>query len=755
MSTKIDKNFKNLLLEIKEYIIIDESGNYIINEKDDNNNEEEEKENLKVHIINDIIIEIIEMINSENFFKLFPNINFTEILPDLPMTEEGYPNIDYTKYLIEKDDLQKFDENDNSEIIALNIINDDSYLNIIKVFYVLSKLEMTSNNELCELIIAIKDYIFVDKNGMYKINVRSNNYFYKKFNNLNTKELYELIKNYNNIDVKKTFSSNSYSIDFKTKNATMIVEINNQKLSFNKITFSLGGQYSSTFPKVGYNLKIRGNKELFGRRQFKLRADASEPSYMRTKLMCDIHNRLGIPSLSANYAILYINNEYMGLYILTDAFKESWIEYVYGEKDTTQLYKCEDCELSFETRQGFKNENNEITDNTELYKFLATITKAKSASDIESIFDLDQFYKEIAIEILSYGWDHLNNGHNYYLYKNYQNNKWIYFIHDFDFDLGVQLGGISPERNNLITYDLKDMKYTKNINKIILSDSQKFNETLKEIVIKVFNPATLFPRIDELKTYIEPYVKLDKTKNENGKYPGVLKKDLRLFFSFKDWEDSSEYGIIRSEYYGLKQFILSKYRYICKSYEIDCDPKYLDENMELPTNQTEISTNEKPTQVISTSTTQSTEISSDPSTTIQTLINSDSTLSPTPTSSPIQTETTTSTQITTPTPSSFPESSITINCFSEIIGYSCCPPNVTIIYATDEYGDWGYDFSKKEWCGLTKYNVSSNENSEECWSEELGYPCCKGCKIYETDSDGSWGYESNHWCGIIPSQCQK
>jgi len=103
-----------------------------------------------------------------------------------------------------------------------------------------------------------------------------------------------------------------------------------EKKIFDKITFSLAGSYSRSFAKPGYNLKIRGKDDLFGRRQFKLRGDASEPTYMRTKLVSDIRNRIGMPSLSANYATLYINDEYYGLYIFTSFFfnYNKYIKYI-------------------------------------------------------------------------------------------------------------------------------------------------------------------------------------------------------------------------------------------------------------------------------------------------------------------------------------------------------------------------------------------------------------------------------------------
>jgi len=106
----------------------------------------------------------------------------------------------------------------------------------------------------------------------------------------------------------------------------------------------------------------------------------------------------------------------------------------------------------------------------------------------------------------------------------------------------------------------------------------------------------------------------------------------------------------------------------------------------------------------------------------------------------------TSTVIPTPTQSNETNE---IQCLAELIGYSCCRPELTDVYSQDEYGDWGYDFETNEWCGLTPYQETS---SEECWSESLGYSCCKGCGVMEIDKYGSWGYENNKWCGV-PTSC--
>ena len=114
------------------------------------------------------------------------------------------------------------------------------------------------------------------------------------------------------------FDFSSFMSTFKTKNGTLTVKLNGKENVFKKLTFSRGGTSSRDFGKQGYNFKIRGGKNLYGRTQFRLRPDAREATFLRSKLMCDMHNRMGLTSISANYATFYINDEYLGFYVLMD-----------------------------------------------------------------------------------------------------------------------------------------------------------------------------------------------------------------------------------------------------------------------------------------------------------------------------------------------------------------------------------------------------------------------------------------------------
>ena len=360
----------------------------------------------------------------------------------------------------------------------------------------------------------------------------------------------------------------------------MLTKINyyfyRNKKPFNKINFSVGGQSSRYQPKPLYNLKIKEGKKLYGRKHFKLRSDMGDPTYLRTKLVSDIRNRLGIKSISTNYIQLYINNEFMGLYIISDVLNLPWIENVYGDRKSTLLYKCTSLnDFLPDFSYGCENKNEDATDDTEWLHLLKTIENAKSASDLEEIFDIEHFLYEIAIDYSLNALDHYS--HNFYMYKQ-PNGKWTYLSYDFDRDLGL-INNIynMPYEDYFNIYNNKGRLY----DLLIKQDPSRFNEILKDIVNRVINPNTLYPHIDELKQFIKPYVVLDKTPIANGRYPGVLiDRPNFKYYSYEQWDTYSDYndGNIDNEWsyeFGLKHLILMKYRYICNMYNMECDPIYI------------------------------------------------------------------------------------------------------------------------------------------------------------------------------------
>ncbi|OUM66697.1 hypothetical protein PIROE2DRAFT_6010 [Piromyces sp. E2] len=498
------------------------------------------------------IKQFVEIIKYTNFTQTFGE-DISKKLTSLKIKEDGTPSYEIDEilagYNFDKEHYKTKKDKFFNDVL-LQVIHSNKDFNLLEILTTLSSVNVT-------------DATGTDPFLVYMLQELSENS--SEEDNIKNLEL----------------NLNTYISEFKTKNATMTFTINGEEKMFKKVTFSLAGKLSRFFSKPGFNIKIRGGNNLYGLTNLKLRSDCVEPSFLRTKLISDMHNRLGLTSVSANYVTLYINNEYMGLYILSDSYKLPWIESVFGEKEATNLYKCikTDTDLSLNSKDGCVNENENVTNHTEWINFLKTLDKANTIADLEDIVDVDHFLKEMALEYLLDSWDHIQNGHNYYMFKP-QNGKWLYLTHDYDLDFGQDY---NDPKDSYIAGEVG----IHIIDVLMSSNITRFDKILVDIVTDVFNPNVLYPRIDELKEFIRPYVELEKKPDANGNYPGRINTAANDFFTYDEWDSNVEFTSIKtynSKAFGLKYWILGMYRFVCKHYDIECDPVYLDENYKYPIN---------------------------------------------------------------------------------------------------------------------------------------------------------------------------
>ncbi|ORX61220.1 hypothetical protein BCR36DRAFT_401425 [Piromyces finnis] len=674
-----------------------------------------------------------------NFFEKYPGSNIQEIFPEFNIGSDGYAHLNKTEILEEYDtNIRNYVDFDfDKESIMEKFFNSNKKFNLIEYSSFCVKMmnqqqvEQENQGNLTDQKLFSKESLVKDTEiksiisrnliTQIKNSLNSNKSIFETINDVNNNDIIsneestplideeEVTQYINNNDDARNSETSITNKEFKTKKSTLTVELGGKIIEFDKVTFSLGGQYSRQLSKPNFNLKIRGKKDLYGRSQFKLRSDFAEPTFLRSKLTSDIHNRLGLVSISANYVTLYINNENMGLFVLTDAIKKSWIKYIYDEDETTSLYQCGSSNLSIRLGYGCRNENDDVKDYSEWMNFLLKLDQAQTASDIEDIFDVDHFLTEMVIEYLIGGWDHIQQiGHNFYMYKE-PNGKWKYITYDFDQEFGINIDRVFvgyiledlPEhylrrKTDYVNYSFSDWTVHHHIIEIlILNNPSRFEKILKNVIEKVFNPATLFPHIDELKEFIKPYVMMDKTPDENGYYPGRINYSAEETYSLAQWDANSEFTMvdtIQYNAYGIKYWILAKYRYICNAYHMDCDSVYLDENYEFPINK-EVEFKGYYDQ---------------------------SALDRIP------------------------------KCEAEEYGYICCPNYLTEVLYQDEEGDWAYDYVMEDWCIINLYPRKIIEK-QECWTSPLGYECCDSCDVIYEDNNGQWGVKNNKWCGILPN----
>ncbi|ORX42447.1 hypothetical protein BCR36DRAFT_241950, partial [Piromyces finnis] len=93
-------------------------------------------------------------------------------------------------------------------------------------------------------------------------------------------------------------------------------------------SIKISGMLSRLNKKVGYNLKH--SRDLFERKNYKLRAEFNEYTYMRQNLSYDIMNRSGKPSIQATFSRFTINDKFLGFYTFIEAFKLHMIKKLFN-----------------------------------------------------------------------------------------------------------------------------------------------------------------------------------------------------------------------------------------------------------------------------------------------------------------------------------------------------------------------------------------------------------------------------------------
>jgi len=235
--------------------------------------------------------------------------------------------------------------------------------------------------------------------------------------NITLPEFEYLFQTYTNYTLEEILSSayDLYTIPtFETDDAILNFDIDGNVSEFTNLKFKVGGKYTKNFEKLGYNIKIKEG-QLYERKQIRLRTEAVDPSFLREKLAYDLCSILNLPSLSANYAQLYFNDNYMGLYLLRDAFKSQWIEYTFGEKSTEHLYTCD---KSYGNNKFFNciNDDESIEDDKDWDSFIKRLDKTKTRAELEEFFDVTTYIKWQALKYLFGSWDHVTDAHNQVLY---------------------------------------------------------------------------------------------------------------------------------------------------------------------------------------------------------------------------------------------------------------------------------------------------------------------------------------------------
>lgn len=280
---------------------------------------------------------------------------------------------------------------------------------------------------------------------------------------------------------------------------------------------------------LAFDQYVQG-QDLDGLKSLNLNNMYQDPSFMREKMFLDFANEKGLNAPRANYAKLYINNQYWGLYLMCERIKKKFTQGRFGNSDGN-LFKgdgtgasCANLEYHgvmspyYNCYELTNNATaNDWSDLIDLTAQINTTADTQFNSAVNAVLNTNSFIGAWAAYNLFCDFDSYpyRFSHNYYLYHNTATDKFEWIIWDVSTAFGLDIPGtISSIENQSVLYitpDVNERPLTKR-----MFENPAFRDAYLQTICSYANndflPGVLNPRIDELYSRIQNDVYTDNLK---------------------------------------------------------------------------------------------------------------------------------------------------------------------------------------------------------------------------------------------------
>ncbi|NPV41075.1 MAG: CotH kinase family protein [Anaerolineae bacterium] len=323
--------------------------------------------------------------------------------------------------------------------------------------------------------------------------------------------------------------------------------------SWEHVGFRLKGNSSlrSTWGSGSYKLPFRldfdqfeddfpatFDQRFYGFKKLTFSSNFSDSSYLRETVAADIFRAAGVPSAQTGFYAVYVDYGegplYFGLYTAVEAVDDTLIQTQF-ERNDGNIYKPSGSAATFKAgtfnEQQYGKENNEDeADYSDVQALLDTLNSdlrltdaAEWRSNLEKVFDVDNFLNWLAANSIMSNWDTYGSmAHNYYLYHNPISGQLVWIPWDNNQSIssrggmgggggrdagegqpGGQTASIGHENTGenwpLISYLLADETY-----------HAEYLQAVKDVLEKGFDLKELTAEINDLHAMIAPYVEAEE-----------------------------------------------------------------------------------------------------------------------------------------------------------------------------------------------------------------------------------------------------
>ncbi len=288
--------------------------------------------------------------------------------------------------------------------------------------------------------------------------------------------------------------------------------------------------YGNTTYKKSFKLDINeyeSGADVFGLDKLNLNCGWLDASFVREAALYELCEAAGLPTERANFAALYINGTYWGLYMLVEQFDQQFIDSRFGAGEQGNLWKGDDYgtleylgtdPASYYGDYELKT-NEEENDWTDLIEFTYALNSTPAADfpdTMSEYMDVNSALALLAVDNFAVNLDsYCGRCANYYAYHRQVDDRFVFANWDLNESFGIfdfwqmtttqkqqlspywtspSYGEERPLAEELWAIDAYDDVYVGHLQRLMAGAA---------------DPDTLVDRMEELRDLIRPYVYLE------------------------------------------------------------------------------------------------------------------------------------------------------------------------------------------------------------------------------------------------------
>jgi len=221
--------------------------------------------------------------------------------------------------------------------------------------------------------------------------------------------------------------------------------------------------------RISFN-SIDAGKDYHGIEKMNLNAEANDPSLVRSKLGHELYRYMGVAASRSNHVLLYINDQYYGVYLNVEHVDERFVKSRFDNNDGN-LYigqtsadlsylgsSPEDYQLEVGGEQVYELRTNEKWDDYRDLLDLITILNQNTGEDLknklERVMNVQLYLKIMALDVMTGAWDgYAGNSNNYYLYRDQVSGRFEYIPYNLENSAGIDFLGVDWSDRSIYSWN--------------------------------------------------------------------------------------------------------------------------------------------------------------------------------------------------------------------------------------------------------------------------------------------------------------